>query len=74
MNLGLSEIGNNWKLVIGNFIILFLVQLVLNFNDIFNGPIENWPTNWELCKITLNSLTVTLIFYGFNKFVLNKEN
>ena len=70
MNLGFSNNGNNWKLVIGNFLITFGVQAVFKLEEIINQG--RYPTEFECCKIGINSLAITLIFYGYNRYKNHK--
>jgi hypothetical protein len=68
--LGLSAYGNNWKLALGNFLLIFGVQIAFKFDEIINtGAL---PTQFECVKIASNSLVLTLIFYGYNKY-MSKE-
>lgn len=68
-NLGLSNVGNNWKLILANFLLMFGVQVAFKFDEIINTG--SYPSGFEMVKIASNSLIVTLIFYGYNK---HKEN
>lgn len=61
--LGLGK--NNWKMALGNFIIIFGTQIAFKIDDILN--LGRYPTTFELVKIGSNSLIITLIFYGYNR-------
>ena len=65
-NLGLSNVGNNWKLVLANFLLMFGVQAAFKFDEIINTG--SYPSGFEIVKIASNSFIVTLIFYGYNKY------
>ena len=57
---------NNWKLAIGNFVVIFGSQVAINLSELMVVP-EAWPTPWWVCKTLLTSAVATLIFYGYNK-------
>ena len=63
--LGLSSKGNNWKLILGNFLLIFGVQIAFKLDEIINTM--QYPTVFECVKIVSNSLVITLVFYGYNK-------
>ena len=63
--LGFSTKGNNLKLIIANFILIFGVQTVFKLDEIINAG--KLPTEFELIKIVSNSIVITLIFFGYNK-------
>ena len=63
--LGFSAKGNNWKLILGNFLLVFGVQIAFKIDEIINTM--QYPTIFECVKILSNSLVITLIFYGYNK-------
>lgn len=69
--LGLSSKGNNWKLVVANFLVMFMVQMAFPINDILNSGI--YPEIFDIVKIASNSLVTTLIFYGFNRARAKEE-
>ena len=69
--LGFSVKGNNWKLVLANFFLVFLVQIAFKLDDVINAG--NYPTTFECIKLLSNSLVITLIFYGYNKLTDKKE-
>ena len=56
---------NNWKLAIGNFVIIFGVQVGIGLLDLMATP-EVWPTPWWVCKTLLTSVVATALFYGYN--------
>jgi len=63
--LGFSVKGNNLKLVIANFLLIFGVQTAFKLDEIINTG--KLPTEFELIKIVSNSIVITLIFFGYNK-------
>lgn len=69
--LGLSAYGNNWKLAIGNFLLIFGVQIAFKLDEIINTG--TYPTEFEVVKVISNSLVITLIFAGYNKLTEKKE-
>jgi hypothetical protein len=69
--LGLSSMGNSWKLYVANFLVMFGVQIAFKFDEIINTG--NLPSQFEFIKIVSNSLVITLIFYGYNKITEKKE-
>lgn len=69
-NLGLSNVGNNWKLIVGNFLVMFGTQMAFKINDVLNTGV--YPSGFEVVKVISNSLVVTLIFYGYNKWTEKK--
>ena len=70
-NLGLSNAGNNWKLILGNFLLIFGVQIAFKLDEIINTG--TYPTEFEFVKVLSNSLVITLIFYGYNKATEKKQ-
>lgn len=69
--LGLSSKGNNWRLIVGNFLLVFGVQLAFKFDEIVNAGAL--PTPFEFVKIASNSLVITFIFYGYNKITTKEK-
>ena len=65
---------NNWKMALGNFLIIFGVQVSLNLNDLLQS-LNAWSDTSTLAvvKIIGSSLATTLIFYGYNKMTQKKE-
>jgi len=63
--LGFSVKGNNFKLVIANFLLIFGVQTAFKLDEVINTG--KLPTEFELIKIVSNSIVITLIFFGYNK-------
>lgn len=57
---------NNWKLAIGNFVVIFGAQVGFGLLDLMSTP-EVWPTPWWVCKTVLSSAVATALFYGYNK-------
>ena len=57
---------NNWKMAVGNFLIILGSQIIININDLMATP-DVWPTPWWFCKTVLTSAVATGIFYGYNK-------
>jgi hypothetical protein len=62
--LGLGK--NNWKMALGNFFIILGTQVAFRLDDIMN--LGRYPTPFECGKIISNSLVITLIFYGYNRY------
>jgi len=69
--LGLSAKGNNWKLALGNFLLIFGVQIAFKIDEIINTG--RLPTEFEFVKVLSNSLVITLIFYGYNKMTAKEK-
>ncbi len=69
--LGLSRKGNNLKLAVANFLLIFGVQIAFKIDEILNTG--RLPTEFEFVKVVSNSLVITLIFYGYNKLTEKKE-
>ena len=67
---GTSRNGNNIKLVIANFFIVFLAQLVYTAYELLST--ETFPTTFEVYKAVIVALVATLGFYGINK-ITHKE-
>lgn len=61
--LGLGR--NNWKMSLGNFLIIFGVQVAFKVDDYLTTLCL--PSPIECAKIISNSLVITLIFYGYNR-------
>lgn len=59
---------NNWKMALGNFLIMFLVQAFFNLNDLLQG-LNAWTdtSTIAVAKIVGSSLATTLIFFGYNR-------
>ena len=62
---------NNWKMALGNFLIVFGTQAAFKIDDILNTG--TYPTAFELAKLLSNSLIITLIFYGYNRQLKKAE-
>jgi len=73
MGLGMNQIGNNWKYALGNFIVMFVVQLIFQMNDLLSTP-ELYPSMWQVLKCVTTSAVATLIFAGYNKLAKEKED
>lgn len=69
--LGLSAVGNNWKIAVGNFLAVFGVQAAFKLDEIINAG--KYPSEFELVKLVSNSLIITLVFAGYNKLMEKKE-
>jgi len=63
--LGFSNKGNNWKLVVANFLLIFLIQMAFELDAIIT--MGHFPTVFEVVKTASSSLVATLIFYGYNR-------
>lgn len=68
--LGLSTRGNNWKLVVGNFLTVFLIQFVFALNDVIQTG--RYPEIFEVVMMASSSLVTTLIFAGYNRIKESK--
>lgn len=69
--LGLSEVGNNWKLIIGNFIVVFGSSLVYQLYDLL--PKGEFPSMFEFYTAIVTAGIATLAFYGLNRVIVKKE-
>ncbi len=69
-NLGLNSNPNKIWVIILNFVVILLSQLV--FELLASSGTGKFPSQFELYVIVLSALGSTLIFFGINR-VRNKE-
>lgn len=65
MNLGANSNPSALAAAILNFLVVFGVQVIFKVEEIINQ--NRYPDFFECLKIAVNSLTVTIVFYGYNK-------
>lgn len=70
--LGFSNKGNNLKLIVLNFLLVFGVQVAFKLDDIIN--LGAYPSGFEFIKVLSNSLVITIVFYGYNKLSDKKKD
>ena len=68
MMLGVSNSGNNWKIIVANFVLTFTVQVVWLLYEL----LPDMPCPMECYGIVVKSVALTLAFYGLNKVVTKK--
>jgi len=68
MNVGISNEGNNWKMVMLNFLVVFFAQFVFKLYDLLST--NEFPEPFECYQALITAAVATLAFYGVNKAIV----
>lgn len=71
LGLVLNSGSNSWKTYLGNFVAVWVAQLVFRLYDLTQTG--KFPTPFELYSSAIAAAVATLIFYGYNKLTTKKE-